>query len=109
MQAGFPARTVTVKVDLPLEFFKQLNTAAGQRDLSVGVMVATLAQIGASKSVPEQAVRIAFTSEVGREMLRSRERNRSHIEVAAEFGVSRQTVNRWLRRAEAELRAKALS
>jgi len=54
-------------------------------------------------------VRVAFTSQIGRDMLRSRERNRSYQDVAAEFGVSTQTAIRWVRRAEQELRAKALA
>ena len=109
MQAGNPARTVQVRVDLPLEFFKQLSKAADQRELKVGVLVAGLAQIGASKSAPDSRVRVAFTSQIGRDMLRSRERNRSYQDVAAEFGVSTQTAIRWVRRAEQELRAKALA
>jgi len=58
MQAGNPARTVQVRVDLPLEFFKQLSKAADQRELKVGVLVAGLAQIGASKSAPDSCVEV---------------------------------------------------
>jgi hypothetical protein len=105
-----PVTTVTVKVAVPIDLFKQLNTST--RDgLDVGQMLVEIAKKAFAK--PEKrpsryAPRSYYSSEVGVRMLRLREMNRSITEVASAFGLSAKTTGVWLRRAEAECRERAL-
>ena len=105
-----PVTTVTVKANVPVAFFKELNASAHD-GYEVGQMLVELAKMGFAKP-PKHAPRVGprslYTSAVGAKMLHLREMNRSMGEVAAVFGLSRSTAGIWLRRAEAECRERAL-
>jgi len=103
--ANNPVRVVPVNVRLPIGFYKQLKVAADERETTVGEMVAALAQIGAKrKPVNRRDARSSYTFEIGREMLKMKELNRSNEELARSFGVSTSTARIWLIRAEDEFR-----
>jgi hypothetical protein len=105
-----PVTTVTVKVNVPVHLFKQLNASAHE-GFEVGQMILELAKMGLTKPArhaPHVGSRSRYTSVVGAKMLRLRDLNRSVGEVAAAFGMSTAAAGAWLRRAEAECRERAL-
>ena len=99
--ANNPVRVVPVTVRLPIGFYKRLTTAADERGVTVGEIVAGLAQVGARKARKSTS---SYTFEVGREMLKMKELNRSNEEIGRAVGVSTSTARIWLIRAEDEFR-----
>jgi len=103
-----PVTTVTVKSSVPVEYFKELRSIADERGIEVGALLLERAQAKPNKTKPQPLPRSDYNSVIGAQMLRLRQMNRSVNEIANQYGFTRPKVQRWLLRAEGELRGRLL-
>ena len=106
-----PVTTVTVKSSVPVEYFKELRSIADERGIEVGALLLERAQAEPNKpneTKPQPLPRSDYNSVTAAQMLRLRQMNRSVSEIANQYGFSRPKVQRWLLRAEGELRGRLL-
>ena len=101
-----PVTTVTVKVAVPVHLFKELRSIAVERGIEVGALLLEREQAGHNKTKP--LPRSDYNSVIAAQMLRLRQMNRSVNEIANQYGFTRPKVQRWLLRAEGELRGRLL-
>jgi len=106
-----PVTTVTVKVAVPVELFKELRSIADERGIEVGQLLLELAQVGLNKPAATKHAptpRSDYDPVIAAQMLRLHQMNRSVNEISNQYGFSRPKVQRWLLRAEGELRGRLL-